>query len=224
MLFSLMYYLKDSMSIPENGIKLNSVLLGSKDGYNGQQFSCVIKIPENTTKIRPVLNAGWSSQPKVARTWFDDLSLNEVTNQTRSYKISEIKKFISSEGLDNKSSMTSTSIKILGYDKNDPTHWKIRISAPKPTTIGSLNLMMKNGKQRSTNREKSWMWLNQCLYTEQSMVFRSIRLADLDIVLSFAPQYWYQVGFVISGLTFAFCIFYIIYDYKRNKNIQLKRT
>ena len=136
MLFSLMYYLKDSMSILENGIKLNSVLLGSKDDYNGNSSAAIVKIPENTTKIRPVLNAGWSSQPKVARTWFDDLSLNELTNQTRSYKLSEIKKFISSEGLDNKSSTTSTSIKILGYDKNDPTHWKIRISAPKPTTIG----------------------------------------------------------------------------------------
>ena len=97
-----------------------------------KQFSCIVTIPENTTKMRPVLNAGWSSQPKVARTWFDELSLNEVTNQTRSYKISEIKKFISSEGLDNKSSRTSPSTKILGYDKNDPTHWKISISAPKP--------------------------------------------------------------------------------------------
>jgi glucose/arabinose dehydrogenase len=38
------------------------------------QFRCVIEIPENTTKIRPVLNAGWSSVPKEeATTWFDSL-------------------------------------------------------------------------------------------------------------------------------------------------------
>jgi len=54
--------------------------------------------------------------------------------------------------------------------------------------------------------------------------FQINQTGNLNIVISFAPQYWYQLGFVISGLTFAFCIFYIIYDYKRNKNIQLKRT
>jgi aldose sugar dehydrogenase len=47
-------------------------------GYNGtlnwQEFSCDLKVPERTSKIRPVLNAGWSSQPgKEATTWFDAL-------------------------------------------------------------------------------------------------------------------------------------------------------
>jgi hypothetical protein len=49
-------------------------------GKNGplewQEFSCIITIPENTTKIRPVLNAGWSSQAgKEATTWFDAINL-----------------------------------------------------------------------------------------------------------------------------------------------------
>ena len=49
-------------------------------GINGplewQEFSCFITIPENTTKIRPVLNAGWSSQPeKEATTWYDSVYL-----------------------------------------------------------------------------------------------------------------------------------------------------
>jgi len=49
-------------------------------GTNGplewQEFNCFIIIPENTTKIRPVLNAGWSSQAgQVATTWFDSLYL-----------------------------------------------------------------------------------------------------------------------------------------------------
>jgi aldose sugar dehydrogenase len=49
-------------------------------GLNGpwewREFSCFITIPDNTTKIRPVLNAGWSSQPnKEATTWFDSVSI-----------------------------------------------------------------------------------------------------------------------------------------------------
>jgi amino acid transporter len=47
--------------------------------------------------------------------------------------------------------------------------------------------------------------------------FQINQTGNLDIVVSFSPQYWYQVGFVISGLTIAFCIFYIIYDWRRKK-------
>jgi hypothetical protein len=49
-------------------------------GTNGplewHEFSCFITIPENTTKIRPVLNAGWSSlSNKEATTWFDSINI-----------------------------------------------------------------------------------------------------------------------------------------------------
>ena len=52
-------------------------------GLNGplewKEFSCIISIPGDTTKIRPVLNAGWSSKPNnEATTWFD--SINILTN------------------------------------------------------------------------------------------------------------------------------------------------
>jgi aldose sugar dehydrogenase len=49
-------------------------------GLNGpmgwREFSCFITIPDNTTEIRPVLNAGWSSDAKEeATTWFDSVSI-----------------------------------------------------------------------------------------------------------------------------------------------------
>jgi aldose sugar dehydrogenase len=49
-------------------------------GVNGplewQEFSCGFTIEENTTKVRPVLDAGWSSHPQnEATTWFDSISL-----------------------------------------------------------------------------------------------------------------------------------------------------
>ena len=49
-------------------------------GINGpldwREFNCNITIPDNTSKIRPVLNAGWSSQPnKEATTWFDSINI-----------------------------------------------------------------------------------------------------------------------------------------------------
>ncbi|HXW12314.1 MAG TPA: hypothetical protein VD694_06095 [Nitrososphaeraceae archaeon] len=181
-----------------------------------QPFSCVIKIPENTTKIRPVLSAGWSSQPKgVARTWFDDLSLNEVTNQTKSYKLSEINKFILSEGLDNKSSMITTTIQ--EFNKVNPTLWNVHISSSKPATIGFAEpydqsweaTVYKDGKKIDVVKSMP-------LYGAIN-AFQIKQTGNLDIVLSFAQQYWYQVGLVISAITFIFCVLYIIYDWRKNK-------
>jgi glucose/arabinose dehydrogenase len=53
-------------------------------GTNGplkwEEFRCAITVPENTTKIRPMLNAGWSSQAgKEAVTRFDAIYLVKST-------------------------------------------------------------------------------------------------------------------------------------------------
>lgn len=41
---------------------------------NWREFSCNLAIPADTTKVRPVLNAGWSTgDAQVARTWFDSI-------------------------------------------------------------------------------------------------------------------------------------------------------
>jgi len=46
------------------------------------EFSCELTIPNNITKIRPVLNAGWSSQPnKEATTWFDDVYMIRLADE-----------------------------------------------------------------------------------------------------------------------------------------------
>jgi len=49
---------------------------GSNGPMEWREFSCTIKIPENTSKIKEVLNAGWSSNPKrEATTWFDSIDV-----------------------------------------------------------------------------------------------------------------------------------------------------
>jgi aldose sugar dehydrogenase len=68
-----------------------------------REFSCFITIPENTTKMRPELNAGWSSQPNKKgttlfdsvsmiterKTWFDSVSM--INHTTRFDSVSMIK-------------------------------------------------------------------------------------------------------------------------------------
>jgi hypothetical protein len=183
-----------------------------------EQFSCVITIPENTTKLRPVLNAGWSPElKKASKTWFDALSLTKLKDENESPNLDQIKKLIQPEiGGNNQSSSTKTTT-IKEFNKVNPTLWNVHISTSKPTTIGFAEpydqtweaTVYKDGKKIDVVKSLP-------LYGAIN-AFQIKQTGNLDIVLSFAPQYWYQVGFVISGLTIAFCIFYIIYDWRRNK-------
>jgi Dolichyl-phosphate-mannose-protein mannosyltransferase len=53
--------------------------LGANGPLEWHEFKCNITIPKDTTKIRLLLNAGWSSQPgKQAITLFDDISLKKI--------------------------------------------------------------------------------------------------------------------------------------------------
>jgi hypothetical protein len=183
-----------------------------------EQFSCVITIPENTTKVRPVLNAGWSPElKKGSKTWFDALSLTKLKDENESPNLAQIKKLILPEiGGNNKSSSTITT-NIKEFNKVNPTLWNVHISTSKPATIGFAEpydqsweaTVYKDGKKIDVVKSMP-------LYGAIN-AFQIKQTGNLDIVLSFAPQYWYQVGLVISGITFVFCIFYIIYDWRRNK-------
>jgi hypothetical protein len=184
-----------------------------------EQFSCVITIPENTTKVRPVLNAGWSPElKKGSKTWFDALSLTKLKDENESPNLAQIKKLILPEigGNNNKSSSTITT-NIKEFNKVNPTLWNVHISTSKPATIGFAEpydqsweaTVYKDGIKIDVVKSMP-------LYGAIN-AFQIKQTGNLDIVLSFAPQYWYQVGFVVSGITIAFCIFYIIYDWRRNK-------
>ena len=49
---------------------------GTNGSLEWSEFNCKMTIPGDTTMIRPILNAGWSSQPnKQAITWFDTISV-----------------------------------------------------------------------------------------------------------------------------------------------------
>jgi hypothetical protein len=164
--------------------------------------------------MRSVLNAGWSPEPKkLSRTWFDDLSLTKLKDENESPNLAQIKKLILPEiGANNKSSST-----IQEFNKVNPTLWNVHISTSKPTTIGFAEpyhqsweaAVYKDGKKIDVVKSMP-------LYGAIN-AFQIKQTGSLDIVLSFAPQYWYQVGLVISGITFVFCIFYIVYDWRRNK-------
>jgi glucose/arabinose dehydrogenase len=55
---------------------------GINKSLEWHEFSCELTIPINISKIRPALNAGWSSQPnKEATTWFDDVYMIRLADE-----------------------------------------------------------------------------------------------------------------------------------------------
>ena len=89
--FQLINHLKANKWVSESYVALEGFNVTSNQwyqiiqcptGFNGywewREFACFMIIPDNTTKMRPVLNAGWSSQPnKEAITWFDSVIIKE---------------------------------------------------------------------------------------------------------------------------------------------------
>jgi len=174
---------------------------------------CQITIPSNVTKIAPVLDAGWSSgRDKVARTWFDAISISKITDEGKSSNIGQFNQ-INLPMPDNKSSST----KILEYNKVNPTLWNLHISASRPATVAFAEpfdqrweaTVYKGGNKVDTVKSTP-------LYGSINS-FQIKQTGNLDIVLNFAPQYWYYIGFIISGITFVTCIFYLIYDWITNR-------
>ena len=188
-----------------------------------QEFSCVITVPENTTKIREVLNAGWSSQPNgEATTLFDSFNLWKKKDMNQSTNIAQIKKLVMPEILGNKSSssLTTPTTIIKEYDKINPTLWNVSISTSKPTTIGFAEPYDQAWEASVYKDGKKIEVVNSLPLYGVLNAFQIKNTGDLNIVLDFVPQFWYQIGLLISGLTFSFCIIYIIYEWRRDKKIK----
>ena len=47
--------------------------------------------------------------------------------------------------------------------------------------------------------------------------FQIDQSGDLDIEIRYLRQDWFEIGLVISAVTFSFCIFYLFYDWIMNK-------
>jgi glucose/arabinose dehydrogenase len=68
---------------------------GTPGPLQWREFVCPITIPVNITKIRPVLNAGWSSQPgKEAVTLFDAIYVNQIMRLTSNNNLVSYPNFV----------------------------------------------------------------------------------------------------------------------------------
>jgi hypothetical protein len=184
-------------------------------GTNGplewKGFNCELTIPEDTDKIRPILNAGWSSQAgKQAVTLFSDIWIMKLfdSNSLEDITQNSMEKINLNERLP----------LISNYTRLSPTHWHVYINGiSKPFVLSFAEPydssweanIYKNGKKVDVvNSAPSYSGING---------FRINQTGNLDIVIKYGPQHWFEIGLMISGITLTCCLFYIMYCWIRNK-------
>jgi len=210
----------DAYYAEENKWKqLTPFIPGGRSGTsNWQEYSAIIKIPENVTKIRVVLNAGWvlDKSKGEAITWFDDI---QVIPLDKAPKLDVIWLYSTetNQTIDQLFEVKEKPAKIINYTKINPTLWKVKVNATKPFMLSFAEAydplwearIYKDGKFVKKVRSIplysviNGFWINET--------------GNLEIVIRYTPQDWFEIGLVISALTFIGCVAYLFYDWRREK-------
>ncbi|WP_297495456.1 carbohydrate binding domain-containing protein, partial [Thermococcus sp.] len=193
-------------------------LPSARDGTsNWQTFKMILKTNPYITKIRIILNAGWVKDPSKgeAITWFDGITVYKSTNKIKDVIIFPVSK--ANETLNDLFKTNETPATVQNYRKINPTLWKVKVNATKPfflTFAESYDPLWearvyKDGKLVEKVHPVpvygviNGFWINQT--------------GNLEIVLRYTPQNWFERGLIISLTTFILSILYLFYDWRREK-------
>ena len=109
--------------------------------------------------------------------------------------------------------------KIEEYKKVNPTLWKVKINAQRPFMLSFAESydplwearIYKNGQKIKTVKSIPLYSVINGFWIDES--------GDLEIVIRYKPQDWFEMGLAISALTFIGYIGYLFYDWRRNKTL-----
>ena len=158
---------------------------------------CVIDIPDNTTQVRMILNAGWSSQPdKLAITWLDALSLHRIDND-RSYlqNSEEIKTLIKN----NNFTGPSPNSLVQEYTKINPTLWKVKVHTSTPFTLAFAESFDPRWQAKIFKNGGEVEIADSTVMHGAINSFDVNQTGDLDITIRYTQQNGYEIGLIISG-------------------------
>jgi len=109
--------------------------------------------------------------------------------------------------------------KVKNYKKINPTLWKVKVNAQKPFMLSFAESydplwearIYKNGQKIKIVKSIPLYSVINGFWIDQT--------GDLEIVIRYKPQDWFEIGLVISTLTFLGCIGYLFYDWRKNKKV-----
>ncbi len=131
------------------------------------------------------------------------------------------------ETLDDVFTVNETPAIVSNYTKRNPTLYKVKVDAQKPFMLSFAEsydplwyarIDKINGKAVKSDSIRpvplysviNGFWINQT--------------GDLDITIEYEPQKWFYVGAIISITTLLACIGYLVYDWRKSKKPESKKS
>jgi len=108
---------------------------------------------------------------------------------------------------------------VKNYKKINPTLWKVKVNAKRPFMLSFAEAydplwearIYKNGEKIEKVKSIPLYSVINGFWIDQT--------GDLEIVIRYKPQDWFEIGLVISALTFIGCIGYLFYDWRKNRKV-----
>ena len=108
-------------------------------------------------------------------------------------------------------------LKVASCIKKDPTFWKVKLNAIKPFMLLFAEAydplwearIYKDGKLVGVVRSVPLYSVINGFWIDQT--------GDLEIIIRYKPQDWFELGLSISATTFLGCTGYLIYDWGRGR-------
>jgi hypothetical protein len=220
---------------------ITSCPTGTNGPLEWSMFSCQITIPKDTTKIRFILNAGWSSSPQhKAITWYDGIYLLNKSDESPAFyrNVSNLQSSLESNQIPQADAkgITNISSNIKEFRKINPTLWHVDLNTTGPLTLafaepydeGWLAEIYANGQIIDTVRSKplygSINSFNINRISPDPQVMRggdkegTAEINDnIHVVLRYELQYWFEIGLIISAITVVASCTMIIVSATRNR-------
>jgi len=108
---------------------------------------------------------------------------------------------------------------VKNYKKINPTLWKVKVNAKRPFMLSFAEAYDPLWEARIYKNSKKIEKVKSIPLYSVINGFWIDQTGDLEIVIRYKPQDWFEIGLVISALTFIGCIGYLFYDWRKNKKV-----
>ena len=197
-------------------IELMQVPSGQAGTSDWKECRQMLTIPEDITKIRFVMNAGWINDQEVgnATTWFDDISVYPVKDYLDVIWLYTTR---NNETINELFKTNETPASIMEYTKIDPTKYKVTVDATEPFMLSFAEgydplweaRIYKDGEKVEVVKSIPLYSVINGFWVDET--------GDLEIEIRYKPQDWFELGLWVSVTTFIGCIGYLFYDWRRGK-------
>lgn len=198
--------------------RLTNVPSGREGNSSWEEYSAVVKVPENVTKLLITLNAGWvlDQSKGEAVTWFDDIQVLPLDKLPK-LDVIWLYSTDTNQTIEELFEVKEKPAAIASYEKINPTLWKVKVNATKPFMLSFAesydplwearvyknDKLVENVKSIPLYSVINGFWINET--------------GNLEIAIKYLPQDQFDLGLKISVTTFIASIGYIFIDWRRDK-------